>query len=239
MQMTKKGPIYQLTFMPRFFPINCYVVDEGKELTLIDAALGFTAKQILLSIKVMKKPLTQIVITHAHIDHLGALDAIKQEWPDVVVSMSSRDARLLAGDTSLLSGEPNLPIKGGIPKTIKTPPDRLLEEGDRIGSLEVISTPGHTPGSISLIDTRNRFLVAGDAFQTRGGIAVSGTVKILFPFPAFATWDKQVALESAHKIRQLTPQLLAVGHGQMIEKPLEAINLAILESEKNLYYKET
>ncbi|AQU80149.1 hypothetical protein AJGP001_13050 [Planococcus faecalis] len=221
--------------MPRFSPINCYVVDEGKELTLIDAALGFTAKQILLSIKVMKKPLTQIVITHAHIDHLGALDAIKQEWPDVVVSMSSRDARLLADDTSLLSSEPNSPIKGGIPKTIKTPPDRLLEEGDTIGSLEVVSTPG----SISLIDTRNRFLVAGDAFQTRGGIAVSATVNVLFPFPAFAIWDKQVALESAQKILQLTPQLLAVGHGQMIEKPLEAINLAILESEKNLYYKET
>lgn len=234
MQMTKKGPVYQLTFMPRFFPVNCYVIDEGKELTLIDAALGFNAKQILLSIKVMKKPLTQIIITHAHIDHLGALDAIKQEWPDAVVSMSSRDARLLAGDTGLLSSEPNSPIKGGVPTTIKTQPDRLLEESNRIGSLEVINTPGHTPGSISLIDTRNRFLIAGDAFQTRGGIAVSGTLKVLFPFPAFATWDKQQALESARKIRDLDPQLLAVGHGQMLTKPLEAIKLAILESEKNL-----
>ncbi|MDQ0428890.1 glyoxylase-like metal-dependent hydrolase (beta-lactamase superfamily II) [Planomicrobium stackebrandtii] len=234
MQMTKKGPVYQLTFMPRFFPVNCYVIDEETELTLIDAALGFNAKQILLSIKVMKKPLTQIIITHAHGDHMGALDAIKREWPDAVVSISARDARLLAGDTSLLPDEPDSPIKGGVPKNIKTQPDRLLEEGDQVGSLKVVSTPGHTPGSISLLDSRNQFLIAGDALQTRGGIAVSGTFKVFFPFPAFATWNKQEALKSAHKIRRLNPQLLAVGHGEMINKPMDSIDLAIFESEKNL-----
>ena len=234
MQMTKKGPVYQLTFMPRFFPINCYVIDEETGLTLVDAALEFNAKQILLSIKVMNKPLTQIIITHAHVDHIGALDAIKREWPDAAVSMSSRDARLLAGDTTLLPGEPDTPIKGGVPKNIKTQPDRLLEEGDRVGSLTVVNTPGHTPGSISLLDTRNHSLLAGDAFQTRGGMAVSGTFKALFPFPAFATWNKQIALESARKIRELNPQLLAVGHGGMIDKPLDLIDSAIFESEKNL-----
>ena len=227
MQMTKKGPVYQLMFMPRFFPVNCYVIDEGAELTLVDAALRTNAKQILLSIKIMKKPLTQIIITHAHLDHIGALDAVKREWPDAVVSMSTRDARLLAGDTSLLPGEPESPIKGGVPKNVKTQPDRLLVEGDHVGSLRVVHTPGHTPGSISLLDSRNQFLIAGDAFQTRGGIAVSGTFKALFPFPAFATWNKQIALESARKIRQLDPQLLAVGHGRMIEKPLDAIDLDI------------
>ena len=235
MQMTKKGPVYQLTFMPRFFPVNCYIVDEETELTLVDAALQFNAKQILLSIKVMKKPLTRIIITHVHSDHLGALDAIKREWPDAVVFMSSRDARLLAGDTSLLPGEPDSPIKGGVPKNVKTQPDRMLEEGDYAGSLQVINTPGHTPGSISLLHSRTHFLIAGDAFQTRGGIAVSGTFKPLFPFPAFATWNKQTALESAKKIRQLNPQLLAVGHGKMIDKPLDAIDLAIMESEKSLH----
>ncbi|MCH4827345.1 MAG: MBL fold metallo-hydrolase [Planococcus sp. (in: firmicutes)] len=232
MRMTKKGPIYQLTFLPKLLPINCYIIDEETELTLVDAALSLNAKQILLSIRVMQKPLTQIIITHAHMDHLGALDAIKHEWPDAVVSMSSRDARLLKGDIHTLPGEPDSPIKGGVPTNINTQPDRLLEEGARIGSLEVVNTPGHTPGSISLLDTRNRFLIVGDALQTQGGIAVSGTFKALFPFPAFATWNKKTALESAKKIKNLHPQLLAVGHGKMIANPLKAIELAILDSEK-------
>ncbi|MGB6406297.1 MAG: MBL fold metallo-hydrolase [Planococcus donghaensis] len=236
MQMTKSGPIYQLTFLPKLLPINCYIIDEETELTLVDAALGFNAKQILLSIRVMKKPLTQIIITHAHMDHLGALDAIKREWPDAVVSISSRDARILRGDTELLPGEPDSPIKGGVPKNIKTQPDRLLEEGDQIGSLEVVNTPGHTPGSISLLDTRNRFLIVGDALQTQGGLAVSGTLKALFPFPALATWNKKIALESAIKIKNLQPQLLAVGHGKMMANPLQALELAISESEKKNWH---
>ncbi|EGA88937.1 metal-dependent hydrolase [Planococcus donghaensis MPA1U2] len=236
MQMTKSGPVYQLTFLPKLLPINCYIIDEETELTLVDAALGFNAKQILLSIRVMKKPLTQIIITHAHMDHLGALDAIKREWPDAVVSISSRDARILKGDTDLLPGEPDSPIKGGVPKNIKTQPDRLLEEGDQIGSLEVVNTPGHTPGSISLLDTRNRFLIVGDALQTQGGLAVSGTLKALFPFPALATWNKKIALESAIKIKNLQPQLLAVGHGKMMANPLQALELAISESEKKNWH---
>lgn len=232
MRMTKKGPVYQLTFFPLVLPISCYIIDEETEVTLIDTALSFNAKQILLAIRVMDKPLTQIVITHAHMDHLGALDAIKQEWPDAVVGMSSRDARLLKGDSSALPGEPDSPIKGGVPKNIETQPERMLDEGDLIGSLRVITTPGHTPGSISLFDTRNRYLIVGDALHTHGGIAVSGTFKTLFPFSAWVTWNKKIALTSAKKIKNLNPEMLAVGHGKIIMHPMKALEVAILESEK-------
>src|SRR5690606_34296079 len=120
--MTKKGPVYQLTFMPRFFPVNCYIIDEETELTLIDAALGFNTKQLLLSIKVMEKPLSRIIFSHAHSDRIGALDAIKLEGPDAVVFMSPLDPRLLAGDMSFLPVEPDSPIKGGVPRNVKTQP---------------------------------------------------------------------------------------------------------------------
>lgn len=237
MRTTKIGTVYQLSFLPRFFPVNCYLLEEDDELTLVDAALPYSTKGILKASKKIGKPITNIILTHAHDDHVGALDALKAAMPSAKVSIYSREARLLAGDKTLLDHEKDYPIKGGVPKSIKTRPSRLLEEGDRVGSLEVIFTPGHTPGSISLIDVRNNALIAGDAFQTRGGIAVSSTFKPLFPFPAIATWNKPQALESAKKLQSFSPKLLAVGHGKMIEQPMDEINKAIQEAEKKITKK--
>jgi glyoxylase-like metal-dependent hydrolase (beta-lactamase superfamily II) len=97
-----------------------------------------------------------------------------------------------------------------------------------------VATPGHTPGSISFLDTRNQALIAGDAMQTRGGIAVSGQVRPFFPFPAFGTWNKELSLESVKKIADLKPSLLAVGHGEMIQNPVPFIQKAIRQAEKKL-----
>src|ERR687886_746883 len=54
--------------------------------------------------------------------------------------------------------------------------DHVGTPGDRVGSLAVIVAPGHTPGHVAFLDTRDRTLIAGDAFQTRGGVAVAGTL---------------------------------------------------------------
>jgi len=233
MRVENSGTVYQLTFMPRIFPVNCYLVEEESELTLIDAALPYSAKSIIKAAENIGKPITKMIITHAHNDHIGALDTLKELLPDSKVYISSRDALLLGGDNSLLPNEKNTPIRGGLPKNINTKPDVLLEEGDRVGSLEVIATPGHTPGSISLFDTRNRSLIAGDALVTRGKLVVSGMSNPLFPFPALATWDNETALKSAKKISDLNPSLLAVGHGKMLKQPLERLNIAIAEAEKS------
>lgn len=235
MKMTKAGTVFQLTFMPHIFPVNCYLVEEKNELTLIDAALSYSGKGIMQAAKIIGKPITKIIITHAHDDHVGALDTLKKAMPDVPVSISSRDSLLFNGDVSLMENEADSPIRGGVPKRLKTRLDSLLQEGDRIGSLEVIASPGHTPGSISLLDVRNRSLIAGDAFQTRGGMAVAGTVRPAFPFPAFGTWDKATALESAKNLKKLQPRLLAVGHGKMLEQPEHLINKAIIQAEQKLY----
>ena len=229
--MTKTGTLVQLSFMPRIFPVNCYFVEEENSLTLIDAALPYNAKSIQNAAKKIGKPITRIVLTHAHQDHIGALDTLKELLPDCQVCISSRDALLLSGNFELLPHEKNTPIRGGLPKNIKTKPDVLLEEGDRIGSLEVIATPGHTPGSITLFDTRNKSLIAGDAFVTVGNLAVSGMKNPLFPFPALATWDRHTALESAKKVSDYQPSLLAVGHGKMVAQPKELLKLAIAKAE--------
>ncbi|KQL19885.1 MBL fold metallo-hydrolase [Cytobacillus solani] len=234
MKMTKIETIYQMTFLANIFPVNCYLVEEEDTLTLIDAALPFSAKGILEAAKKIGKPITRIVLTHAHDDHVGALDHLKAALPHADVLISERDARLMEGDRSLDEGEAQTPIKGGVPKSLKTRANILLHEGDRIGSLLSIATPGHTPGSFSFLDTRNQSLIAGDAFQSRGGMAVAGQVQLMFPFPAFGTWSKEDSVKSALKIRDYSPALLAIGHGKMLLHPHEQIELAIKRAEYNL-----
>lgn len=237
MKLIRGETVHQIAFLPRLFPINCYFVEEETGLTLIDAALPFCAKKILDSARKIGKPITNIVITHAHDDHVGALDAIKQELPDIPVYISKRDARLLEGDLSLQLGEPGTQVKVSVSKKIKTIPDILLQEGDKIGSLVAIAAPGHTPGSMAFLDTRNDVLIVGDAFQTRGGVAVAGQLKWLFPFPMFGTWDAEVALTSAQKLLEYKPSILATGHGKMIKDPLLQMQRAIEEAERNLTRK--
>jgi len=111
---------------------------------------------------------------------------------------------------------------------------RLPQNGDRIGSLQAIATPGHSEDSMSFLDTRNHYLIVGDAMQTAGGIAVSGKIRLLFPIPGLATQDKREAIVSARKLLALSPALLAVGHGSMLVNPQEAMKKAVTEAEKAL-----
>jgi glyoxylase-like metal-dependent hydrolase (beta-lactamase superfamily II) len=178
-------------------------------------------------------PIRRIVLTHAHGDHVGALDALHQALPDADVLISARDARFLAGDRSLDPDEPQTKLRGGY-QTVATQPTRLLSDGDLVGSLQVISTPGHTPGHIALFDPRDGSLIAGDAFQTRAGVAVSGTVRWLFPFPALATWNRPLALRSARRICELRPTRLATGHGEVLEQPMTAIERAVATAAREL-----
>ena len=227
MRITRNEHLLQLTWMPRFFPVNCYLVEEENELTLIDAALPFSVKGIIQTAVDLGKEITRIILTHSHEDHVGALDGLKKHFPSAKVYISERDSALLNGDTSLRAGEPATPIRGSVPKKLKTRADVLLYEGDIVGSLEAISTPGHTPGSMSFMDRRTRAIIVGDALQTFRGTAVSGTIVPLFPFPAMATWNKDEALKSALKILQADPSLLAVGHGNIINHPQQKLQAAI------------
>lgn len=233
MKITKHNNVFQLTFIPRLFPVNCYLVEEEDSLTLIDAALPYSVKGIMQAASKIGKPISRIILTHAHDDHVGALDSLKQLIPEATVYISKRDAKLLAGDRSIEPDEAQLLIKGGVPTKVKTTPDHLLNDGDRIGSLLAISAPGHTPGSMAFLDTRDRAMIAGDAFQTRGGIAVTGQLVPLFPFPAMATWNKEAAIQSAVKLLSYEPTVLAVGHGRMVVEPKKAIADAIARAQKN------
>ena len=225
--------LFQLTRFPRIFPVNCYLVREQDGFTLIDAALQGSAPAIIAATQKLGAPIAHIILTHAHGDHVGSLDALHAALPNAEVLVHERSAPLLAGDKTLLPEERKGELKGyWIPCATK--PDRTFVHGERIGSLEVVASPGHTPDHVAFLDTRDRTLIAGDAFQTRAGIAVSGTLRPLFPFPALATWHKPTALASACTLRTLNPTCLAVGHGELLPNPQEAMERAIAVAAQKL-----
>jgi glyoxylase-like metal-dependent hydrolase (beta-lactamase superfamily II) len=106
-------------------------------------------------------------------------------------------------------------------------PDVRLTPGDRVGSLEVVPSPGHTPGHVGFLDTRDRTLIAGDVFTTIGSVQVSNHFYGRFPLAAMATNDKAQDLASARALRALDPSLLVVGHGRAVRDPGTRMDAAI------------
>ena len=226
--------LYQLSYLGF---VNCYLVRETDGFTLVDAAVKGCGKAIVRAAQAFDQPIVRLLLTHAHVDHVGALDELHALLPDAEVLISTRDARFLTGDMRLDPTESVDKLRGGFP-TVTTRPTRTLADGDRVGSLQVIASPGHTPGHASFLDLRDRALIAGDAFQTKGGVAVSGTWVPLFPLPAMATWHKPACLESARRLRTFEPARMAVGHGRVLEQPLAAMDRAIAALARELERNE-
>jgi glyoxylase-like metal-dependent hydrolase (beta-lactamase superfamily II) len=221
-----------LTRVSRFGFVNAFLVEEEDGLTLVDTAIPGSTKAIQAAAEKLGRPIVRIALTHAHGDHIGSLDALAGALPGVEVSISERDARLLAKNKTTIPGEPpEAKMRGSFPGA-ETPPTRTLSPGDRVGSLEVVASPGHTPGHVSFLDTRDRTLIAGDAFSTLAGVATTAKANPLFPLPAFATWHKPTALESARALRALDPARLAVGHGPTVDAPGAAMDKAIAKAAR-------
>ena len=194
--------------------------DDG--FTLVDTMISGSAQRIIEAARGAGGEIRRIALTHGHGDHVGSLDALHEALGDgVEILIPELDARILAGETVV---EGKLP--GSWP-TVKTTPDVRLAAGDRVGSLEVVASPGHTPGHVAFLDTRDRALIAGDVFTAVGGLAVSDHFNWKFPFATMATWNKATDLESAKVLRALQPSVLVVGHGPPTRDPGPAMDKAI------------
>lgn len=208
-----------ITTFPNFFPINCYLVKENDALTLIDAGIKRTTLEIKQEVRLLALPVTKIIITHGHSDHLGDLVALKKCYPDAKIYFPFAEQQALEQNL----GKKTLPVP--------VPIDYFVKDGDQIGSLTVIETPGHSYGSISLLDGRDQTIFVADLLQSQGGLAVSGDTRWLFPFPSLATWNFQAALDSAEKILALKPTTLAFGHGKLLDNPISQLTEVIAQGK--------
>lgn len=231
MKLTQHGQnLWQITRLTAF---NSFLVREKDGLTAVDTNMSGTDKDILQAAETIGLPITRITLTHAHADHAGSLDEIAAHLPEAEVALANRTAEFLRGNVTLLPDEPQAKISGGF-VTRSTQATRLIGPDDRVGSLRVIASPGHSPDHIAFYDERDGTLIAGDAFQTRGGIAVAGVTRWLFPFPGMASWHLPTGLQSAIALRELEPARMAVGHGKVLERPAAEMDKAIAEARSRV-----
>jgi len=129
------------------FASNCYIVGDetNKEGMIIDP--GAEANRILKNVNDLGLEITFIMLTHVHMDHIGALKEVK-EATDAEFAVHADDAESL----QMRPSSDMSPFFSPQPPPL---PDRLLKGGDSIdiGNLHfiVLHTPGHTPGCICLL----------------------------------------------------------------------------------------
>ncbi len=138
--------------------VNCYIVgdEHAREAIVVDP--GGDAPKISDALRQHRLRITEIVNTHAHFDHCGAIDTLRRE--------SGAPFAIHAADKTLLENAHTIANQFGLAMARVNPPERWLDEGDEIRAgdiiLHVIHTPGHSPGGICLYDAHNRVLFSGD-----------------------------------------------------------------------------
>ncbi len=175
---------------------NIYLFDR----MLIDTGTGYGSWEILKDIeeKISLKDIESIALTHMHFDHSGGAETFARAT-NARVYTSEKDGELLrkkdrnaAAYTSALSEMPDVELV-------------YVKEGDMIGPLRVIETPGHTAGSICLYEPEEKLLFTGDT------VFANGIGRFDMP-----TGNKEELKRSLMKLSELEVRILYPGHGDTI-----------------------
>jgi hydroxyacylglutathione hydrolase len=152
-----------------------------------------------MAIKPFKDQINTIVLTHCHFDHTGRVKEISHMCK-AKVAIHKIDARGLVDDLQSLSMHFGERSPGIVP-------DIVLGEGDIIGELMVLHTPGHTPGSICLYSERDRVLISGDTVFSDGCFG-------RYDFPGGSRMELARSLD---RLALLDVEGLYPGHGEPVE----------------------
>lgn len=119
---------------------NCYLLEDTQAKTCAVIDPGDQPKDIAREVRKAGLEVSMILITHGHFDHVLGVPGLLEEWPGIPVYVHEKEVNWNdAGDRYMLLGE--------VPGIV------TVKEGDRIdfgqGQIEVLHTPGHSPGSVT------------------------------------------------------------------------------------------
>jgi len=227
--------------------VNVYLIKEDP-LTLID--VGPKTKEAANALReklgrygVQTSDIRRIVLTHAHEDHCGLAKSVRDEAKDAEIFVHKWETGHLFGRLGEQQHR-KLLLRAGVPETVFREMQSLygeislltdaLDDGDfrplsdemelefESGSLRVLHTPGHTPGSCSFVREANRTLICGDCVLKRitpNPILSPDPINPDERFKSLAEY-----LVSLARLRSFSPTLAYGGHGEPITDFEEIFN---------------
>jgi glyoxylase-like metal-dependent hydrolase (beta-lactamase superfamily II) len=207
--------------------VHAYLLDDGTGLTLLDTLYDDDANVVLSEIsRIGRTPadLKRIILTHAHKSHVGGLAALKKisgapvhshEWEvDIIAGRRKATPVSAVPQRPLAVYSLQLGLALGLGRHNPCEVDHRLKAGDHIGPLEVIDTPGHTPGSLSFWWPERRALFVGDVMVTWPEVAAG--------WPGL-TLDNDRNMRSVHQLAEFSnAEILGTGHGEPIVRDAAA-----------------
>ena len=202
--------------------VSAFLIEDGGELSLVDTLFESDARLVLEAIRGLGRSVTdlkRIAITHGHRSHLGGVAALKQA-SGATVHAHAWEADIVNGDrraqpVTLLPKQSLklIPFQLGLwlnrPKHVHCPVDETLDDDGTFGPLQVLHTPGHSPGHLAFYWPERSFLIAGDAIATWPSLCAGWT--------AFNLNRNQHAV-SVRRMAALDARIVGVGHGEPISE---------------------